>query len=158
MGKPSDFVLTAISDTVGVPRNRMAMVGDRLDTDILFGQQGGLSTMLVLSGEFPEVSGAGKLLDDCSKGIQSLWSVRSSILCTNPESSKCQARSCVQTESDIMPSQHGGLPLLSAGYPTWGPEDQLTLICCPLRAALHARPLSAGSQHEVQQNWKSKSV
>ena len=51
VGKPSDFVLSAISDTVGVPRNRMAMVGDRLDTDILFGQQGGLSTMLVLSGK-----------------------------------------------------------------------------------------------------------
>ena len=49
VGKPSDFVLSAISDTVGVPRNRMAMVGDRLDTDILFGQQGGLSTMLLLS-------------------------------------------------------------------------------------------------------------
>ena len=54
VGKPSDFVLTAISDTVGVPRKRMAMVGDRLDTDILFGQQGGLSTMLVLSGGIPE--------------------------------------------------------------------------------------------------------
>ena len=56
VGKPSDFVLSAISDTVGVPRNRMAMVGDRLDTDILFGQQGGLSTMLVLSGKFSQVS------------------------------------------------------------------------------------------------------
>ena len=54
VGKPSDFVLTAISETVGVPRKRMAMVGDRLDTDILFGQQGGLSTMLVLSGGRPE--------------------------------------------------------------------------------------------------------
>ena len=50
VGKPSDFVLAAISDTVGVPRDRMCMIGDRLDTDILFGQQGGLDTMLVLSG------------------------------------------------------------------------------------------------------------
>jgi len=27
------------------------MVGDRLDTDIMFGKNGGLSTCLVLSGE-----------------------------------------------------------------------------------------------------------
>ena len=51
VGKPSQFVLDAIAEQVGVDKSRICMVGDRLDTDILFGQQGGLSTMLVLSGE-----------------------------------------------------------------------------------------------------------
>ena len=31
-----------------------AQVGDRLDTDILFGKDGGLKTLLVLSGVTPE--------------------------------------------------------------------------------------------------------
>lgn len=51
VGKPSQFVLDAIASQTGVSKDKICMVGDRLDTDILFGQQGGLSTMLVLSGE-----------------------------------------------------------------------------------------------------------
>jgi 4-nitrophenyl phosphatase/phosphoglycolate phosphatase len=34
----------------GVDRNRICMVGDRLDTDVLFGTNNGLKTLLVLSG------------------------------------------------------------------------------------------------------------
>lgn len=34
----------------GIEKSQICMVGDRLDTDILFGQNGGCKTLLVLSG------------------------------------------------------------------------------------------------------------
>lgn len=43
-------MLENIANAFGMERKQICMVGDRLDTDILFGQDGGLSTMLVLSG------------------------------------------------------------------------------------------------------------
>ncbi len=50
VGKPAEFMLANIAEAFGLERQQICMVGDRLDTDILFGQDGGLSTMLVLSG------------------------------------------------------------------------------------------------------------
>jgi len=50
VGKPSGFMLDYIAETFGYERKEICMVGDRLDTDILFGKDGGLTTMLVLSG------------------------------------------------------------------------------------------------------------
>ena len=50
VGKPNEFMLRNIAETFGLEREQICMVGDRLDTDILFGQNGGLTTMLVLSG------------------------------------------------------------------------------------------------------------
>ncbi|CAD7694913.1 unnamed protein product [Ostreobium quekettii] len=50
VGKPADFMLQNIADQFGLERNQICMVGDRLDTDILFGKNGGLTTCLVLSG------------------------------------------------------------------------------------------------------------
>lgn len=35
----------------GITKSQICMVGDRLDTDILFGQNGGCKTLLVLSGD-----------------------------------------------------------------------------------------------------------
>ena len=52
VGKPAEFMLANIANKFGLRRNQICMVGDRLDTDILFGQHGGLTTMLVLSGQF----------------------------------------------------------------------------------------------------------
>ena len=51
VGKPAEFMLANIADTFKLERHQICMVGDRLDTDILFGQHGGLTTMLVLSGD-----------------------------------------------------------------------------------------------------------
>ena len=50
VGKPAAFMLDYIANKFGVRKDQMCMVGDRLDTDILFGKDGGLRTLLVLSG------------------------------------------------------------------------------------------------------------
>eukprot|EP01024_Parvocaulis_polyphysoides_P007373 TRINITY_DN12197_c0_g2_i3.p1 TRINITY_DN12197_c0_g2~~TRINITY_DN12197_c0_g2_i3.p1 ORF type:complete len:375 (-),score=35.53 TRINITY_DN12197_c0_g2_i3:265-1320(-) len=50
VGKPSDFILKNIASKFGLRMDQICMVGDRLDTDILFGKGGGLATCLVLSG------------------------------------------------------------------------------------------------------------
>lgn len=50
VGKPASFMLKDIAAKFGLEPAQICMVGDRLDTDIQFGLQGGLSTALVLSG------------------------------------------------------------------------------------------------------------
>ncbi|KAF8909755.1 p-nitrophenyl phosphatase [Gymnopilus junonius] len=49
-GKPSTTMLDCVKAKVHFDPSRTIMVGDRLNTDILFGQQGGLATLLVLTG------------------------------------------------------------------------------------------------------------
>ena len=49
--KFSDSYLPShLCDRFGITTSQICMVGDRLDTDILFGQNGGCKTLLVLSG------------------------------------------------------------------------------------------------------------
>uniref|UniRef100_A0A7S2E285 Phosphoglycolate phosphatase n=1 Tax=Helicotheca tamesis TaxID=374047 RepID=A0A7S2E285_9STRA len=50
VGKPSPLMIDYLCDKLGLQRDRICMVGDRLDTDILFGTDNGLKTLLVLSG------------------------------------------------------------------------------------------------------------
>jgi len=52
MGKPSGTMLDCIKAKVHFDPARTLMVGDRLNTDILFGKNGGISTLLVLTGKF----------------------------------------------------------------------------------------------------------
>ncbi|XP_047308023.1 phosphoglycolate phosphatase 2 [Impatiens glandulifera] len=50
VGKPSTFLMDFLLKKFQIPTSRMCMVGDRLDTDIKFGQNAGCKTLLVLSG------------------------------------------------------------------------------------------------------------
>lgn len=50
VGKPEGFMLADIANKFGLKPDQICMVGDRLDTDVMFGKNGGLTTLLVLSG------------------------------------------------------------------------------------------------------------
>ncbi|KAJ2916226.1 hypothetical protein MD484_g4218, partial [Candolleomyces efflorescens] len=49
-GKPSSTMLDCIKAKIQFDPKRTLMIGDRLNTDIQFGQNGGLATLLVLTG------------------------------------------------------------------------------------------------------------
>ncbi|XP_027353916.1 phosphoglycolate phosphatase 2-like [Abrus precatorius] len=50
VGKPSTFIMEILLKKFNVSCSKMCMVGDSLATDILFGQNAGCKTLLVLSG------------------------------------------------------------------------------------------------------------
>jgi len=50
VGKPSPLMIDYLCSKLGLQKDRICMVGDRLDTDVLFGTDNGLRTCLVLSG------------------------------------------------------------------------------------------------------------
>ena len=51
VGKPNRMIVDAVARKYGLSIEEMAMVGDRLYTDIALGQTSGITTCLVLSGE-----------------------------------------------------------------------------------------------------------
>lgn len=50
VGKPSPLMIDYLANKLGLDKGRICMVGDRLDTDVLFGTDNGLQSLLVLSG------------------------------------------------------------------------------------------------------------
>ncbi|MCE7766618.1 HAD hydrolase-like protein, partial [Pseudomonas putida] len=65
VGKPSTFLMDFLLQKYNITTSRMCMVGDRLDTDILFGQNAGCRTLLVFSGVVTESA-----FQDLSKELQ----------------------------------------------------------------------------------------
>lgn len=51
VGKPNRLIVDAAASRMNLPVNQLAMIGDRLYTDIALGQSSGIVTILVLSGE-----------------------------------------------------------------------------------------------------------
>jgi HAD superfamily hydrolase (TIGR01457 family) len=51
VGKPNRLIVDAAAIKMNLPVNQLAMIGDRLYTDIALGQTSGIATILVLSGE-----------------------------------------------------------------------------------------------------------
>ncbi|KAL6748909.1 HAD-like domain-containing protein [Haematococcus lacustris] len=50
VGKPQTLIMDLLSKASGITRNRLMVVGDRLDTDIAWGKRCGTGTLLVLTG------------------------------------------------------------------------------------------------------------
>lgn len=63
VGKPSPLMIDYLEEKLNLDKSRICMVGDRLDTDVLFGTDNGLKTVLVLSG----VTSEEKLLSEENK-------------------------------------------------------------------------------------------
>ena len=50
VGKPSLVLIEHIKDRFSIDPTTTVMIGDRLDTDVLFANRGGIDSCLVLSG------------------------------------------------------------------------------------------------------------
>jgi len=68
-GKPHSFMIDCVKSEVEVNCARTVMVGDRMNTDILFGTKNGMKTLLVMSGVEDEAS-LSKVCENPSKQDQ----------------------------------------------------------------------------------------
>jgi HAD superfamily hydrolase (TIGR01457 family) len=62
IGKPEPEMVQAVLAKTGLERHQLAMVGDRLYTDIAMGVKGGICSVLVLSGETTRADLDGSLI------------------------------------------------------------------------------------------------
>ena len=54
-GKPNPFIINFLINSLKLDRSECLMIGDNLETDIAFGQNGGIDTLCVLTGVSTEL-------------------------------------------------------------------------------------------------------
>lgn len=81
LGKPSDAARDLALDRLGVPAEECLVIGDRLDTDLLMGQQAGMTTVLVLTGvtDRADVEGSEVQPDYIIDGLGDIGTVLSNL-------------------------------------------------------------------------------
>lgn len=86
IGKPSQYIFECVASEFDIDPARTIMVGDRLDTDILMGNNCGLTTLLTLTG------------------VSTLEEVQSHLESGCPERSKLVPDFYVDSIADILPA------------------------------------------------------
>lgn len=65
IGKPNKAIVDIISENLGISKSKMAMVGDRLYTDIMLGKNSDITSILVLSGETTSTDVSNSEIEPC---------------------------------------------------------------------------------------------
>lgn len=74
LGKPNDYIIRYAVRRLGTELDKTAIVGDRLDTDILLGKKMGMITMLVLTGVVKSKEEISRINPDfVFKDVEDLW-------------------------------------------------------------------------------------
>ena len=66
-GKPSQFLADFVIQNLGLDRTRTIMIGDRLDSDMIFGRKAGVATALVATGAHNETDVLALKSDDAQE-------------------------------------------------------------------------------------------
>ena len=119
LGKPSKKLAEEIVEELHLDPKRMCMVGDRLNTDMLFGKSVGMQTLLVLSG-VTTGNEAWSLNDENPCKPDYISSSIASLIIKNEESDHGYEGDFSSKESDVGDFTDGGTSSSSFGTSSGG--------------------------------------
>jgi hypothetical protein len=100
VGKGGDWLFDHLMGRYQIQPSRTAMIGDRLDTDIAMGKQGGLVTLLPLTGE----------LESSYCHVVPCDSNRRSCFCHTAGMGMPSSQRMSQTHAGVPHGRHVGMP------------------------------------------------